>query len=101
MIELDRDCLLHIFVCVNQRHTSKDMPCCHDVGGEELYIELKKYVMMKGYTGRVWVTRTRCLGFCNAVGATVVMYPDGRWFERVTQNDLEALKKIIDEKVEG
>lgn len=100
MKETDRNCELHVFVCVNHRE-SGNMPCCKNVGGEELYIELKKYVAVKGYTGRVWVTRTHCLGFCNAVGATIVMYPISRWFEKVTKDDLPTIKKIIDEKMGG
>ena len=83
----------HILVCVNEREEGKD--CCSRVGGQDVFVELKSWVRDEGLTQQVWVTRTRCLGFCNAVGTTVVVYPERMWFLEVEKKDLERLKEKI------
>lgn len=80
----------HILVCVNEREGSN----CKKVGGEELFFALKQWVKENGFSD-IWVTRTRCLGFCNDIGTTVVIYPDQKWFLQVTKNDMEKIKKEI------
>lgn len=45
--------------------------------------------------GKVWVTQTGCLTFCNPNGATVVAYPAGQWFSEVTVADVPALVKQL------
>ena len=83
----------HILVCMNLREGEKD--CCKKVGGEELYWDLKKFVRDHGLVGSVWITRTGCLGFCNPVGSTIVIYPEGKWFTEVKMNDLDSIKQAI------
>ena len=53
----------HVFVCVNERTDGRD--CCADVHGMDIFMELKKFVISHGLVGRIWVTKTGCLGFCN------------------------------------
>ena len=65
------------------------------MGGYEIFRYLKDFVKAKGLVGTVWVTRTGCLGFCNDEGATVVIYPDRRWFVKVTKADLPAILDLI------
>ncbi len=83
----------HLFICVNQRDAPRS--CCAATGSEELFIELKKWVAEQGLTQKVWVTRTRCLGFCNDVGATMVLYPERKWFLQVRKEDLGEVKKAV------
>ena len=90
---------LHVFVCVNKRDASADIPCCADVYGEDIYAALKTYVKEKGFVGIVWITRARCLGFCNDKGATVVFYPKGKWFTHVTLEDIPRLKEMIEDTI--
>jgi len=82
----------HIIVCCNAREQGD---CCQKVGGEDLYLKLKDWVKTTGLVGQVWVTRARCLGFCNPVGATIVIYPDKKWFSHVETEDLEQIKQMI------
>ncbi|MBI4016909.1 MAG: (2Fe-2S) ferredoxin domain-containing protein [Candidatus Aenigmarchaeota archaeon] len=82
----------HIIVCCNTREQGD---CCGKIGGEELYLKLKEYIKTNGLVGKVWVTRARCLGFCNPAGATVVIYPDNKWFSHVTLEDFEEIKEMI------
>ncbi|HLD33379.1 MAG TPA: (2Fe-2S) ferredoxin domain-containing protein [Candidatus Nanoarchaeia archaeon] len=83
----------HVFVCVNERTDGRD--CCADVHGMDIFMELKKFVISHGLVGRIWVTKTGCLGFCNPVGTTIVVYPDQKWFLEVTMKDLEHIKKLF------
>lgn len=95
MKQLNNKPATHVLVCVNQRDKNADMPCCADVHGQEIYVELKKHVTEIGLTGKVWVTRTHCLGFCNSKGATVVFQPQQLWFTEVTMDDTHQLKEIM------
>jgi (2Fe-2S) ferredoxin len=80
-------CSRHIFVCVNARDASSAMPCCAAADGEATYAALKREVDGAGLTASVWVTRTGCLGFCNADGATVAIYPEGRFLVSVKPDE--------------
>ena len=90
--------LKHILVCTNEREQGKD--CCSHVKGLEIYRELKNFVKEKGLRSVVWVTRTGCLGFCNDVGATVVIYPDQLWFKEVKEEEVQKIKDFIIKSIE-
>lgn len=90
---------LHVLICVNKRENDPK-PCCADVHGQEIYDEIKKFVKDNGLTGIVWVTRTRCLGFCNKVGATVVFYPEKLWLTEVTLDDVSRLIEYIQKRLQ-
>ena len=83
----------HIFVCINVREEGRD--CCSAVGGVEVFRKIKEYVMSRGLASRIWITRTGCLGFCNNVGATVVIYPDQLWFKEVKKDEVQKIKDFI------
>ena len=87
----------HILVCTNERTDGRSH--CSKTGSVEIYKELKDFVKEKGLRSLIWVTRTGCLGFCNDVGATVVVYPDNLWFKEVAKNDLQKIKDIIMDSV--
>ena len=89
--------LKHILVCTNERETEKD--CCSKVQGYEIFRELKDWVKAKGLSSSVWVTRTGCLGFCNNIGATVVIYPDQLWFKEVKKEEVQKIKDFILESI--
>lgn len=82
----------HVLVCTNFR---EERECCAKVDGETIFFELKKFVKDNGLAGRIWVTKTGCLGFCNGEGTTVVVYPERRWFLRVKKEELASIKGVI------
>lgn len=82
----------HVFVCVNERLDGRD--CCADVCGKEIFAELKRWVI-DNHLSDIWVTKTGCLGFCNNVGATVVIYPDKRWFLETRMDDIDKIKEFL------
>ncbi len=88
MKEVPRKPLKHVFVCVNEKE-SKD--CCAKVGGMNIYDKLKLFVAQHGLVGSVWITKTKCLGFCNNIGTTIVIYPDQDFYTEVKEEDLEEI----------
>lgn len=93
MQQIHQKPLKHILVCTNERETGKD--CCSHVKGYEIFRELKDWVKSSGLVGAVWVTRTGCLGFCNNVGATIVIYPEQIWFKEVKKEEVQSVKDMI------
>ncbi|MBI2557724.1 (2Fe-2S) ferredoxin domain-containing protein [Candidatus Woesearchaeota archaeon] len=89
--------LKHILVCTNERPHGKE--CCSNVQGYEIFRELKDWVKANGLASSVWVTRTGCLGFCNNVGATVVIYPGQLWLREVKKDEIEKIKSLVLESV--
>jgi len=87
----------HILVCTNERETGKE--CCSHVMGYEIFRELKDWTKSNGLSSKVWVTRTGCLGFCNNVGATIVIYPDQLWFKEVKKEEVQKIKDFILESI--
>jgi (2Fe-2S) ferredoxin len=67
------------------------MPCCTDARGEETFAALKREVDAAGLTAAVWVTRTACLGFCDADGATIAVYPAGKFVVSVKPEEVAAV----------
>jgi len=82
----------HVLVCINDRESGD---CCSKVKGNEVFSEIKSWVVNSGLSSRIWVTRTKCLGFCNDVGTTIVIYPEQKWFTKVTLDDIELIKTIL------
>jgi len=83
----------HIFVCVNERDPARDY--CAKVGGVEIFQKIKIFVMSHGLTSRVWVTKTKCLGFCNPVGTTIAVYPEQKIFTEVKPDEVDKLLNDI------
>ena len=55
---------------------------------------MKQKLKDTGLSATHWVTRTGCLGFCNNVGTTVTIHPEGKptaWFTEVTEADFERI----------
>ena len=83
----------HVFVCTNDR--GEGSTCCMNVGGMEIFRALKTHVLQNGKAGEVYVTKTGCLGFCNNEGANVVIYPEGKWFLKTKEEDLEEINQLL------
>lgn len=71
----------HVLVCVNDREGAR--ASCADHGGVDIREYLKKEVADRGWTPRVRVSQTGCLGLC-AKGPNVIVYPEGIVYHSVT-----------------
>ncbi len=92
-------CRVHVFVCANTRPPG-GLPSC-DQGGQGLFDALKLWALHNRHARTVWVTQTRCLGYCHAAGATLAFYYPGSsrkpvFLQAVTQSDLpEVVQRYI------
>jgi (2Fe-2S) ferredoxin len=88
--------LCHIFVCTNVRENNPANPGCGAKGGAELKDKLKEAVNARGWKGKVRVSSTGCLGLC-AQGPNILLHPQGIHFSAVTENDLPAILREVEE----
>ncbi len=87
----------HVFVCVNERPPGHPKGCCHDRGSEEIRRILKSELGKRGLAGLVRANKSGCLDACEH-GVTVVIYPEGIWYGKVTKDDIP---EIIDRTIIG
>ena len=92
-------CQVHVLVCANRRQPG-GLPWCGDKGSD-IFAALKAHVLGRGMARRVWVTETRCLGYCHQGGATVAIYQRGEpsiFYQAVSPGEVEDL---IDQHLGG
>jgi (2Fe-2S) ferredoxin len=78
----------HVFVCGNTREPGHRRGCCDPSGRQELRDALKKELKRAGFLhGLVRVNHAGCLDQCEH-GPTVVIYPQGIWYGRVSLDDV-------------
>lgn len=82
--------LKHLYVCVNRREDGRS--CCAARDGEAVRDRLKEYVNTHGLKGRVRVSGSGCMDFCEK-GANVMVYPDHRWYHHVGLTDVDQIIK--------
>lgn len=75
----------HIFVCVHERDAGKS--CCSASGGLAVLDQFRAELSRRGLKDRMRANRSGCLDAC-ACGTTVVIYPEGAWYGRVTSDDV-------------
>ena len=87
----------HVFICVNQRPSEDPKGCCAAKGGAAVAEAFKKKLYARGLKRIVRPNKAYCLDQC-ARGVTVVIYPEGVWYGRVTVDDVD---EIIERHVIG
>ena len=88
----------HIVVCTNARPPGHPKPSCGSQGSAQLLMAFNMGLMQRGMMPTdVLVTGSSCLGPCEQ-GPTVVVYPDGTWYSKVTEADVAT---ILDEHIKG
>lgn len=85
----------HIFICCNRREPGHARGCCDPSGNEALQKAFKKALAERGINRRIRANKAGCLDQCEK-GPTVVVYPDGVWYGRVTEADVN---EIVDEHI--
>ena len=85
----------HIFVCINQRPAGHPKGCCLDKGSAAVRDRLKAELVRRGMDTIVRANNAGCLDACEH-GVSVVIYPEGIWYGKVTVDDVE---EIIDRTV--
>src|SRR5438094_1585076 len=86
----------HVFVCMGKSCSARDSADVKDAFERQLQalgILFGKEAKGKNPKGSVVVTECASVGFC-AIGAAVMVYPDGVWYAQVRASDVE---EIIEE----
>jgi len=87
----------HVFVCINQRPQGHPKGDCASKGSRDVFQKFQEEIEKRQLWEKVAVNGTTCLGPCS-FGATVVVYPEGTWYGRVTAKDVE---EIVDQHLVG
>lgn len=77
----------HVFVCGNVRPDGHPRGCCDPSGGQALREAFKTELKRAGLGPLVRANHSGCLEQCEH-GPTVVIYPQGIWYGRVTEKDV-------------
>ena len=80
----------HVFVCVNERAPDNPKGCCAAKDAKLIRARLKRLTFEAGLRGKVRINSAGCLDQC-ALGASIVVYPEGVWYGRVTPEDVDEL----------
>ena len=80
----------YVFVCINERPPEERVSCGGTFCGKALSEKLKEAVKQAGQSGRIRVSKTKCLDVCEQ-GANVILYPDNIWFKHVELADVPAI----------
>jgi (2Fe-2S) ferredoxin len=87
----------HVFVCVNERPADHPKGCCMNKGSAQIRDALKIELGKRGLAKIVRANNSGCLDACEH-GVTIVIYPEGIWYGKVTMGDIP---EIIDRTIVG
>ena len=73
--------IARILVCANEKGPGKSQ--CLMGEGEKMVLWLKEQVKKRNLREKLWVSRTKCLGFCEAKGTVVIFQPTNEQFSAV------------------
>lgn len=77
----------HVFVCQNERSCDDPRGCCLARGGAEVREAFAKELKARDLSKRIRANKAGCLDACDQ-GVSVVVYPEGVWYGRVTPADV-------------
>ncbi|MBM4002424.1 MAG: (2Fe-2S) ferredoxin domain-containing protein [Planctomycetes bacterium] len=84
-----------MFICCNRREPGHRRGCCNPDGSDALRNAFKAQLKQRGLNAQVRANYSGCLDQCE-MGPTLVIYPQGIWYGRVTLADVP---RIIEETV--
>ena len=84
----------HVFVCENTRDEKDTRGSCSQKGSSQFREVLKEAIAEKGIKSKIRINKAGCLGTCNQ-GISMVIYPDGIWYGKVSEKDIEEIVEKI------
>ena len=87
----------HVFICTSSRINGQQKGYCHQQQSINLIQAFMQEIEDRELSGDVVINNTGCFGICEK-GPIVVVYPEGVWYGKVTEDDVE---EIFDEHFEG
>ena len=90
----------HIFICTNERAESSLKDDCTRAGGKEIRMKFVQLINDHDLKGKVRANKSGCLDACE-MGASVVIYPAGIWYTKVTEEDVNEIfyESILNDNV--
>ncbi|MDZ7289462.1 MAG: (2Fe-2S) ferredoxin domain-containing protein [candidate division KSB1 bacterium] len=80
----------HVFICTNVRPPDNPKGCCAARGSEAIVVKFKEELHKRGLNSMMRINKAGCLDACE-LGVSVVVYPDGVWYGRVTLDDVDEI----------
>ncbi len=80
----------HVFICLNERPPDNKRGDCERKGAEEVLQRFKDLVDQMKLKPRIRAQKAGCLDTCEH-GVSVVVYPEGVWYARVTVADVDEI----------
>ena len=80
----------HVFVCLNERDPGDPRGDCMSKGSGDVLKKMKNALKSRGLDHDIRANKAGCLDNC-ALGCSVVVYPEGVWYGRVTVNDVDEI----------
>ncbi len=77
----------HIFICTNERPPDNPKGCCAAKNSHEIVACFKEELHQRGLKDKMRANKAGCLDLCE-LGPTVVVYPEGVWYQHVTPGDV-------------
>ena len=77
----------HIFVCTNQRSPDDPRGSCSKLGSEAIHARFKQEAKRLDLKDVVRANKAGCLDHC-AEGPSVVIYPEGVWYQVKSEADV-------------
>ncbi len=81
---------MHLFVCENKRTEGHPRGCCADKNSLLFRDKLKEKTKKSGLSVDIRVNGSGCLDACE-FGIVLVIYPEGIWYGRVTEGDIDEI----------
>jgi (2Fe-2S) ferredoxin len=84
----------HIFVCQNERAADNPRGCCKLKGSDDVLKAFKRHICDAGLRSTIEFDGSTCVDTC-AWGPTVVVYPEGTWYGKVTVEDVPEIVAAV------
>ena len=86
----------HILVCIQVRPPGHPRGSCSEKNSRDVMMRFFMETARLNLVPQVLVTESSCAGPCD-LGPTVIVYPDGVWYQKVTPNDVP---EILEEHIQ-